>query len=453
MKKSGKVFLFLGTFSQEVLRSKLNVTDVWYVTKLMESSPGNWEKIADILESPDLVGVVGKFGRGAYARMGAEEYSSASSRMIENLSKVPHMIFIHEEVIAGGGTRDYDVPLPVRHAKVTPFRTKFDTYMSQLPEEATAAANNLLNKHGIQIASYTKNSELYVLADSFIEDLENNLLFRLYVPKGKLYSNEMSRLLDLFREWLTTVKKEKIRQDGYKTSRGQVFEFFSERDLRKEDVAGEIQEFSRFLDLCNYPGEATLVLQGIGLEKESAHEIVGRYAKEVRRLRVDIKQEREKRILQIRHQMESEITEGALLSEIHWTAVGDLVASMVPESPGDLTSLMTRYEVSNGNGNHPIQINQQFIERAYGEVSQNIAGTQHFGPDAQALIEIIRDHGGEEEAELVASVHEVSDEEARTPDRLTAKHKIKSFLLRSRDNIESTAFGLAQSYIESQIGL
>ncbi|QUX29536.1 hypothetical protein KGD83_02840 [Nocardiopsis akebiae] len=435
------------------MRSKLNVTDIWYVTKIMESSPGNWEKIANILENPNLVGVVGKFGRGVYARMGSEEYSSASSRMIENLSKVPHMIFIHEEVINGGGTKNYDVLLPKMHARGKPFKTKLDNYLSQLPEETTATANNLLNKHGIQVSSYTKNSELYVLADSFIEDLENNLLFRIYVPKGKLYSNEMSRLLDLFREWLTTVKKEKIRQDGYKTSRGQVFEFFSERDLRKEDMAGEIQEFSRFLDLCSYPDQATLALQGIGIERTSANELVGRYAKEVRRLRIDIKQEREKRILQIRHQMESEVTEGTLLPGVHWAAVGDLVASMVPESPGDLTGLMTRHEVSKENGNHPIQINQQFIERAYGEVSQNIAGTQHFGPDAQALIELIRDHGGEEEADLVASVHEASDEEARTPDRLAAKNKIKSFLIRSRDNIEATAFSLAQSYIESQMGL
>ncbi|CAM4049398.1 hypothetical protein NOGI109294_23585 [Nocardiopsis gilva] len=448
-----KIFLFLGTFSQEGLRSKLNVTDVWYVTKRMESSPENWEKIAKILENPNLVGVLGKFGRGAYLRMGSDEHLEVANGMLENLSKVPHIIFIHEDIINGDAARNYVEPLPVADAKGELYRTSFDACMSQIPEEKTIITNDLLKKHEIQVASYKKNSELYVLADSFIEDLENNLLFRIYVPKGRLYSNEMSRLLDLFREWLTTVKKEKIRQDGYKTSRGQVFEFFSERNLGKEEVAEEIREFGRFLDLCDYPDEAALVLQGIGVEKSGATELVGRYAKEVRRLRIDIKQEREQRVMQIRHRMESEIVDEADRPEIHWRAVSNLVASMIPEVPGDLTNLMTRYAIDENSERTPIQINQQIIGRACGEVSQNVAGTQHFGPDAQALIEMIRNHGGAEEAELVASVHEVSDEEARMSDRLTAKHKIKRFLLRARDNVETTAYSLAQSYIESQMGL
>jgi hypothetical protein len=451
MNEERKIFLFLGRFSQEGLRSKLNVTNVWYITKLMESMPRNWQEVVRILESPNLVGVVGKFSRGVYARMAMEEYSKVSKEILEALSRVPHIIFIHDDIV--DGKQD-----PHMHERIVGYSEEEDSelyefYSSGLSEEQTNLANGLIKEYGVHVASYQKNSELYVLADSFIEDLENNLLFRIYVPKGRLYSNETSRLLDLFRDWLTSIKKEKVRQDGYKTSRGQVFEFFSDRSLGQDEVAGEIQEFSRFLDLCNQPVAATRALQSIGVEKASAVEIVGRYAKEVRRLRVDIKQEREQRILQIRHQIESELIEESINPGLDWQVISDIISEMVPENPGDLNSLMTGHTAPTTNAAGRVQINQQIIEKAYGEVSQNIAGTQHFGADAQALIEIIRDYAGPSEAELIASVHEISDSEARTADRLTAKHRIKSFLLRSRDNIESAAFGLAQSYIESQMGL
>ncbi|MDT0331019.1 hypothetical protein [Nocardiopsis lambiniae] len=447
MEEKKKIFLFLGSFPQAGLQNKLKLSDVWYATKLPESSPENWHKITQILKSSELIGVVGKFGRSTYRRLASEEYESASKELLSALSKVAHVIFIHEDIINGDDT-PYD--------KIFDYGGNayaYEDHLAQIPKEQTESANALLKEHGVQVTAYKKNSELHVLADSFIEDLENNLLFRIYIPKGRIYSNEMSRLLELFQEWLTSAKKEKIRRDGYRTSSGQVIEFFSERNFDGDGVSGEIEEFSRFLDICSYPEEASRVLQGIGVDQSTATEMVRRYSKEVRRLRVDIKQEREQRILQIRHRMESEIIDEPITSSIQWHAVGGLIASMIPDQPRDISSVMRHQIFSpNESGGH-IQINQQIIERAYGEVTQNIAGTQHFGPDAQALIELIRTHGEAQEIDLIASVHELSDDEARTAERLTAKQKLKSFLLRSRDQIESTAFGIAQSYIESQMGL
>jgi len=50
-------------------------------------------------------------------------------------------------------------------------------------------------------------------------------------------------------------------------------------------------------------------------------------------------------------------------------------------------------------------------------------------------------------------VHELSDESAKTEDRMTAKHRLKGFLISAGSKIGDVTTGVLQSYIENQIGL
>ncbi|MFD0772602.1 hypothetical protein ACFQZ2_01545 [Streptomonospora algeriensis] len=414
----------------------------------MESSLANCENITNLLQEGQTVGVIAKFNRSTYSCL--VNYGGAANRLLENLARVPHIVFIHEDILTGAKTEYQDEIVTGIDAEGN-IHTEKASY--QLPQETTETVNKLLSDHGIKITTYNRNAELSVLADAFISDHENNLMFRLYIPNGKLYAEEMSRLLDLFQDWLARVKKEHIRKDGYKTSSGQVFEFFSEESTDPERFVGTLQEFNRFLDICESPEEAIRTLQGIGVNKSEAAEIVRRYGKEVRRLRIDLKHDREQRILSIRHQLESELADSVSSFQVDLSQLDALVDRMVPSPEEEVSSLLALDSHDPLRSSNGIQIHQQFIECVYGEVSQNVAGTQSFGPDAQALIRAIQEHGGSETPDLISSVHEVSDTEARTSDRLTARQKLKEFLIRYRNYIETTAFGLAQSYVENQVGV
>ena len=59
--------------------------------------------------------------------------------------------------------------------------------------------------------------------------------------------------------------------------------------------------------------------------------ILSRYAKEAKRIRLDLKQEREKKLLGIRHRLETELSE-VISGEAEWQFITRLAASAFPDS-------------------------------------------------------------------------------------------------------------------------
>ena len=115
---------------------------------------------------------------------------------------------------------------------------------------------DLLAKNELTISTYKRNAEASVLAASFVEDTQSNLLFRIYVPAGRLYEEELTTLLGMFHDWSGSVKHRTVRQGGYKTPSGRVIEFYGEQGMTTESVGTELEEFARFLGLLDQPGAA-----------------------------------------------------------------------------------------------------------------------------------------------------------------------------------------------------
>lgn len=55
--------------------------------------------------------------------------------------------------------------------------------------------------------------------------------------------------------------------------------------------------------------------------------------------------------------------------------------------------------------------------------------------------------------ELTSAVYELADKSAPQSGRITAKQKLKKFLLGLGGGIKEVAIGILQSYIEKQLGL
>jgi hypothetical protein len=78
----------------------------------------------------------------------------------------------------------------------------------------------------------------------------SGLLLRIYVPSGRLYATETEKALSLFHDWLSRVRGYGIRQAGYQTAAGSMFEFVANQGFAGVDLPREIADFSDFLDLC-----------------------------------------------------------------------------------------------------------------------------------------------------------------------------------------------------------
>lgn len=148
--------------------------------------------------------------------------------------------------------------------------------------------------------------------ERFLEDHERHLLFRSYVPSGRLCAREAEALLGLFRDWLGQTGHSAIRQEGYSTNAGQVFECFSAEGQPVGGMARYFQDSSGFLDTyVSQPDAAISRLTVTGVDESVATRINTRFATQARRLRLslDLKQRREERVLGCKHQFENVLLE------------------------------------------------------------------------------------------------------------------------------------------------
>ena len=79
---------------------------------------------------------------------------------------------------------------------------------------------------------------------------EKNLIFRIYIPSDRLYATEASRLLSLFHDWLIATRGHGIRQSGYRTATGEMYEFFADASVIQTNLREEFDGFSNFLEAC-----------------------------------------------------------------------------------------------------------------------------------------------------------------------------------------------------------
>jgi hypothetical protein len=451
-------FLFIGSATSDAAVSTLATSRIPYRLKRLESGPKNWETILDLIQDSALKGVVAKLTARNFNAATSTKYADVAPRLFAALGRVRHTVFIHESILSG---EEQPPPKRVRPLSVDafeilddddfePFPYSFDDYFRPPTPEVRAEMLALLEANNINILAYRTNAELSVLSAAFIDENESNLLFRIYVPAGRIYAGEADRLLAMFRDWLMQVKKHRIRQDGYQTGSGRVYELYGEDEVASTDLALQFSDFSRFLDTCiEEPAEAHKNLTVMGVEPARATDIVRRYGKEGQRLSLDIRQERESKLLSIRHRLESELIDDVPASDPAWQEIERLVKAL---TPGGSAILALNAPPTVGPSVN-VTINQQIVDRVQGAVVQEVGGTQRLTDQAQLLLQLIERYAETGADGLRSDVYELEDSEARDKDRLGAKQRLKAFMFRLGGKVEETSLRILQAYVESKIGL
>jgi hypothetical protein len=189
------------------------------------------------------------------------------------------------------------------------------------------------------------------------------------------------------------------------------------------------------------------------LSRTAGSNLVARYGKEVRRLRVDLRHERERRILAIRHDLESDFLEQPASIAVAGQ-ISTLIEALVPDESTVAALEHLSLDRPNVAPTLAVNINQQFILKpVQGSIVQNVQGTIHLGPNAKELLSLIGRYGGDLAPALKSAVHELEDLDAPLADRRRAKRQLMAFLHRVGDGVQDVAKDLLVKYVETKTGI
>ena len=433
--------LLLGWVDHEGILSSLKATGRQYKKKLLNSYPENWATIHAVFKEFKVSAVLGKFTGHVLTLITLPEYANVREGLFKDIGAVPNHIFLFEDLVQGEQSE--------------PLRSELDPHPPQIVHDA---AIEFLLANNIEITTYRTRAEVTVIAESFLDELDKNLIFRLYVPSGRLWSAEADRFLQLFQDYLARVDRLAVRLDQKRTDYGVIYEFHGEAPPGEASLSTEFQDFTKLMDLCATDTDAAAdLLRTKCLNLRDMSSILERYSKEVRRLQLDIKHDAESKIVSVRHRLESELIDLAPTAK-EWEAMTSVVNAMVPSfalalpSPSRSVSLLP-------SGSHvaPTHVTYnfrpQFVNTLNGVIAEELHGNQHFALEHHQLLELIRKHGGSQVEQLESAVYEVADKGVDQVDRLRAKKRIKGFLMAAGKKTGDIAFSILQKYIEGHIGI
>lgn len=431
-----ELFLLIGHITHEGIVSLLETSGKQYKNKLLKSSPQNWWSIVEYYNDFKIAASILKLTTKSLMRIISPRYENVREELFKKIASTNNLVFIYEDFLTG------EIENEGWHTLNYPSQENYDE------------AINFLDGYDLNIMSYEHNSEMTILASNFIKENDSNLILRFYVPLNRMWANEIDRILKLFKDYLSRVGDFTVRLEQESTNKGNIYKFFVEEEVPDIDFGIEFSEFSNFIKLCAFDTDAAReLLKNTSLNTDDIESLLTRYSKEARRIQIDLKQERESRLLNIRHQLESELTDlesGA----IELSKINSIVESLIPKVDDAMNLLPSQSTVPLqviNSSDVKININSQIIEKVEGVVGKEIYGDQHLSNNGEKLIRLIQEYGGSNKNELITSVHEFEDEAVDKSKKFTAKRMLKSFLLRAKDEAIGIGSGIVQSLLEDYL--
>lgn len=427
------LILLLGNVDREGVLSAIAQSGRWYMRKVLHSTPSNWQSIVDIFTKSKVAAGLMQLTPLTYRYIVNEDYAAVREVLFEHLAEVPHAVFIHDDLYHG--TREGELADEFNYPT----------------EDQRESVSDFLARHSINVVTYQKNSEVTLLAVDLLSHVETGLMLRLYVPTNQLWANETDRLLELFRDYLTRIANIDVRLDETRTKLGVIYELRGDPNGSVE-LSNEFKEFSDFMSLCTSdPSRAESILQDKHVSQANITHILTRYAKEARRLQVDMRQDREQKVLRIRHRLESELMD-AMPTEVDLAAIGKLVEQTIPSviGPHSPLQLSAPHNTISAN-NVTLNVNPQYVQTVHGIVAQEISGDIDLNENDQELLRLFAEYGEHQQAGLVSALRELKDESAPKPGRLTAKQKIGKFLGAVASKATDVGVSVLKAYIQKQV--
>lgn len=462
-----KIALLLGTvgFGSGSIETTLKSNGYYYIRKHLNSSVQNWNSIYDIMDSnsENIKLIQMKLTEYIIFLLCLPQYAEIRKMIETELLEKPHQIFIYNENLF----KKFSCVTNTRSNKFVTWqdiRSYFDFLnvtsaldswcklhnYPRTPEQAYYDMSGVVEtmvKNGFNIVPYKKLIDIDTSGQSFIENTINGLVLRVYVPNERLWSRELDRMMTLFRDYVSEVSNKSVQLFQNRTGSGVTTSLYSsDRRITPDEMRKQFDEFAIFLDLCDKDmNQAINLLNRFDVPKEKALKIVSRYTKEAKRLMLDLNQEKESRLLAIRHALENQLNEAQFLPEVVNT-----VEKLLPDVSSPSALLRNTGITTLGDSNRiTVTFNQQIIDMVDGIVIQNLEGTFNYSANDIELRKLIDQYSKSqaEQTELRSSLDELRDQEVPKDQRIGAWQKLSCFLSRMTSKVGDVGITLLTSYI------
>lgn len=321
------VVVVLGDFAHEGLTAKIESLGFAVVNRRFRSSPRNWERISELIhdlrERGRLALIFGYLPTPTVLLVADEQYDEVRPRLIAELERAPCLLFVFEDNLQG-----IVEPLPWEVEDLTsrelevadlPWKTTYPARRHPSREEWLESHASLIKRALLMLTDWTqsrlevlpfrKRSDVTIRMFEALEDAQAGVFLRLYVPHGRYQSEQFEDFLTLFTRYLRDVEGKEFSIDVQRTNRGTTYVFKGRGEASTiEDLRAATQRFDNFLVLAETDGPgAERSLVDAGTSGPEAAFIVSKYARSLRRLRLESKHEYERRSLLLAQEMEAEV--------------------------------------------------------------------------------------------------------------------------------------------------
>lgn len=474
-----KTAVVLGTFSHEGLDAKLRGLNMTLVRKGLRSSERNWLRIIEIVselrESGQLAAVLVYAPTPTLLHIASPQYDNVRAQLLDELKRAGSHIFLHEDNFSSKIEPapwdiadlseeelierdipwsdvleiDSDTPqfllqaskdLHKRYGSRLPTR---DEWLAEHADEIRRAEVCLaeMRAREISMVPFRTRSDVTIRAFELLEDAEAGIFLRLYVPHGRYQSEQFEDFLTMFSRYLREVEALEFSVSSDRTLRGTNYVFKGRGEVTDfSGLNGAISRFDEFLSLAQTnPKSAELALQSRGCAGPQAVHIVAKYARQNRRLAMEIRHEHDRKKLQLQQEMEAELLDeqdAALLpvpSSIAPSGILSVVGNLAPVTINVTGSVL-------GNS-----------------VERTILGDVTYTPEDKALMGLMSNVSDKlEMLRLQSDLSRLKDKATSPEEKQTAVQRLKGFLYKiGKSAVEkSTDFGmdLLLKYLEKQIG-
>ena len=296
-----------------------------------------------------------------------------------------------------------------------------------------------LSSNEIEFIMYEGDLEIGTGVQQFLEDDEQGIFLRLYVPHGRYQAEQLESFLQIIESYLQKVEKLEFYIDRKKTKQGIIYIFKSKSNiLSLEDIQVAITRFEVFMQLCqNDRKEAEQLVISSGMNTSEATYLVSKYLMEYQRIKLEIRHEDERKMLDLRQRFESEMLE--------LTTKSQLILSE-PILPSALLS------ISNNVGPISITISNSAIgdnPNVRNILEQAFNGNITYTIEDRQIMDLFERYAEHLEAIILKSQLELlKDKTAPDQEKRTAKQKIVGFLSKVAPAIGNSALTVLTAYLE-----
>jgi len=240
-----------------------------FVSRILQSKPENWKKIANAVESLNLDTdlVVGKFTEYTIFLAALPAYEKALERLIKQVQRVGHVVYIYEANLDGKfscetnkasyyGSQDRheDFSSLIEKASENQHDELFDTNseelkivdMPQIPDVTFLqkwCSRYIFDDHSdvlgrmsrvvekltkeLTVAPYRVLTDVELGTAAFVEARIRGLVLRVYVPSERLWSAEVEKMVRLFQEYASSVQGVDVQLVQEHTDIGSIYSLYS----------------------------------------------------------------------------------------------------------------------------------------------------------------------------------------------------------------------------------